>query len=74
MQELKRNRHSYSSIMENPLVQCLAHLFSDEHSAKTLTGIHGLMCDVEHLNKDIMNQEEKLFDSLFNKQKSVFQQ
>ncbi|PNF19482.1 hypothetical protein B7P43_G02341 [Cryptotermes secundus] len=71
MQELRKDGCSYSLIMENPLVQCLGHLFSDEHSAKT--GIHGLMRHVENLNKDIINQEEKLFNSLFNKQKSVSQ-
>jgi hypothetical protein len=74
MQELGNDKHSYSLIMENPLVQCLGPLFSDEDSVKTLTSIHGLMRNVECLNKDITNQEEKLFDSLFNKQKSVFQQ
>lgn len=73
MQELRKDRHGYSLIMENPLVQCLGHLFSDEHSVKTLTGIHGLMRHVENLNKDVINQEEKLFDSLFNKQKGVSQ-
>jgi hypothetical protein len=74
MQELRKDIHNYSSIMENPLVQCLSRLFVHEHSVKNVTDIHGLMRDVDNLNKDITNQEQKLFGSLFNKQKSVFQQ
>jgi hypothetical protein len=71
MQELRENNCSYSLVMENPLVQCLAQLLCDEHSVNAATSAHELMLNVKNLNKNIRNQEDKLFDSLFNKQKSV---
>ncbi|XP_021923115.1 putative leucine-rich repeat-containing protein DDB_G0290503 isoform X2 [Zootermopsis nevadensis] len=74
MQELRENNCSSSLVMENPLVQCLVRLLCDEHSVNSATVIHDLMINVKNLNKDIRNQEEKLFDSLFNKQKSVLLQ
>jgi hypothetical protein len=36
--------------------------------------VHELMLNVKNLNKDIRNEEEKFFDSLFKKQKSVLLQ
>jgi len=57
--------------MENLLIHCMVQLLYDEHSGNAPTNIHELMLNVKNLNKDIINQEEKLFDSLFNKQKNV---
>lgn len=74
MQELRERNFSYSFVMENPLVQCLAQLLCDEHTMNAAANVHELMLNVKNLNKDIRNEEEKFFDSLFKKQKSVLLQ
>jgi hypothetical protein len=74
MQELKEKNCSYSLVMENPLVQCLVQLLCGDRSMNAATSVHELMSNVTKLNKDIRNQEEKLFDYFFSKQKSVLLQ
>jgi phosphohistidine phosphatase SixA len=74
MQELKEKNCSYSLVMENPLVQCLVQLLCGDHSMNAATSVHELMSTVTKLNKDIRNQEEKLFDYFFSKQMSVLLQ
>jgi hypothetical protein len=71
MQKLRENTPSNSLMMENPLVQCLAQLFYDEHSVNSPKNIHELMLCVKKLDKNVANQEEKVFDCLFDKHRDV---
>ena len=71
MQELKEKYKS--SIVENPLIECVGRLLDEDNCLVVPTDYNELLLKVKKLNHDIKeNEEKRLF--MFNKQKiALFQ-